>query len=365
MSNLFDCYYQCGDKKFLNIWQAFDEQFKTQQVPELILDKDFLSSISNLKKPKNLSRTYIKNLIVQRLKNLRKKYKYLRLALGGGTDSFSILKYCVENDIYLDEVFTHMVSIKSNIKSDIEYLPALMYAEKYQGQQIGNVVRIHPIINECEFPLQNGWYKNPDFIRGNHLPVRPSIPNQYYKRSNLPLNESVTIFGFDKPYVINEQGKLYWMQMDSGLGEIMGCENLLPLFFDKENPELTVSLTYALLENSNNSVPFIGYDLQSKENKFKILNAMGLESTGHYFIDHHLLGKSKYEYQNKKNRMYHKELQQLGRQDIIKAYFRTHKLIILQYQSLPHAIEILDNTIVKSVLRQSKKIPIFQDSFGA
>lgn len=362
---LFDQCYECGDKKFYNIWQAFDHQHLTGHSPHYTLDQDFIASIKNIKRPINLNHQYIKNLMVNRLKQLRKQYKYLRLALGGGTDSFSILKYCVDNDIYLDEVFTHMVSINPNVKSNIEYLPALLYAEKHQRKQIGNVVRIHPTMEECEFPLQNGWYKNPNLIRGNHLPVRPSIPSQYYTKSKLPLDESVTIFGFDKPYVINENGTLYWMQMDSGIGEIMGCKNVLPLFFDKENPELTVSMTYALLENSNTDASFIGYDIQPKEHKLKILNAMGLESTGYHFIDHHLLGKSKYEFQNKKNMLYHAELKQHGRHDIIDAYFRTHKLIISQYQNLTHAIETLEKRVVKTVLRQSKKIPIYQHSFGS
>lgn len=364
MSNIFDCYYQCGDKKFLNIWQAFDEQCKTNQFPKFVLDKEFLESIKNIKRPKNLSGGYIKNLIVQRLKNLRKKYKYMRLALGGGTDSFSILKYCVENDIYIDEVFTHMVSIIPNTRSDIEYLPALIYAEKYQGKQIGNVIRIHPTIEECEYPLQTGWYKNPNFVRGNHFPVRPAIASQYYTKSKLPLNESITIFGFDKPYVYNNDGKLYWIQMDSGLGEVMGCKNILPLFLDKENPELTVCMTYALLDHANTNMRFIGFDKRTKNLK-KILEGMGLESTGHRFIDHAFLGKTKYEFQNKKNRMYHDELRKKNRQDIIDAYFFTHKLIILQYKDLPHAIEILDSKFVKSVLRHSEKIPIYQDSFGS
>jgi ABC-type microcin C transport system permease subunit YejB len=124
-------------------------------------------------------------------------------------------------------------------------------------------------------------------------------------------------------------------------------------------------MTYGLIENSDTSQKYIGYDLQPVERKTKILNSMGLESTGHYYIDNHIQGKTMFEFDNIKNKLYLKQLQTLGRQDIIDAYFKTHKIIILQYRNLPHAIEIHDNKYVKSTLRLSEKIPIYQDSFGA
>lgn len=363
---LFDQWYECGDKKFLNIWQAFDYQKESGHLPLYRFDPEFIKNIQNIKRPKNLNHQYIKNLIVNRLKNLRKKYKYLRLSLGGGTDSFSLLKYCVEHDIYLDEVFTHMITIdRSDVRHNIEYLPALRFAESHVGNSIGKVIRIHPTIQDSSYPLIKDWYSNDNIIRGSQVAGRCSIFSQYYNRTELPLNDCMNIFGLDKPYIRKENGQLFWTQIDGGISEIMGCPNTIPLFFDKHNPELAVAMTYALLEKSDTTKEFIGYDIQPKHKKLDILNHMGLESTGHHYLDFHLWGKAPYEYQNKKNIIAQKELIKLGRKDIVDAYYDTMKIMILKYKDVPYGIEVQDNIHVKAVNRLCQKVPIYQDSFGS
>lgn len=364
---MFDQWYECGDKKFHNIWQAFDCQRQTGTFPQYRFDQEFISSIKNVKRPKNLSHSYCKNLIVTRLKQLRKRHTYLRLALGGGTDSFSILKYCVENDIYLDEVFTYMVSIDHNaVRSNIEYLPSIKYAKQHLGKSIGNVLLLHPTIKDYECVFEKDWLQNPEYVKGSQLPGRiTNAVSRWYNKTNLPLNESVTVFGLDKPYIQNIEGKMYWTHLDSTIAEIMGCQNALPLFFDKNNPELHVAMTYALLENSDTSLPFIGYDTQPTHKKDKIIIEMGLESTGHYYIDHHLLGKSAYDSQSMKASQARKELIKLDRQDILNAYYDTIKKCIQKYSNLPHALEIKSNKTIKTVARYTEKIPIYQDSFGS
>ena len=362
---LLNHFYQCGDKKFLNIWQAFDHQLRTKKFPNYILDEDFVTLLQDAKRPKNLSGNYIKSLIIDRLKQLRKQYRYLRLSLGGGTDSYSLLKYCVQNDIYLDEVYTHMVSLSPNTRMNIEFIPALNYAKKYVGKNIGKLQINYPTIKDCEYPLELGWYKNLKWVRGNMLPIRGIAPIQNLYKTNLPLQDTLTIYGFEKPYFMKENGTIYWMQMDPGLSELMGCENALPLFFDKECPEIAIGMAFAMLEHSDLTKDFIGYDVQPAHKKQRILYEMGLESTGHFFIDHHTLGKSFIDCKNRKNIMYQNELIKLGRQDIIDAYYNTHKIIIAQYRSLDHAIELLPDNLVKAVSRISQKIPIYQDSFGS
>lgn len=364
---LFDQWYECGDKKFHNIWQAFDHQKQTGHFPHYRFDQTFIDALKNIKRPKNLSHQYIKDLIVTSLKKLRSQYKYLRLALGGGTDSYSILKYCVQNDIYLDEVFTYMVSIDpSDVKSNIEFLPAINYAKQHVGQTIGNVRLLHPTIKDYECVFEKDWFKNTDYVRGSQLPGRiTNAVSRWYNQTNLPLDDSVTVFGLDKPYVENINGKMYWMHIDSTISEIMGCQHTLPLFFDKHNPELHVAMTYALLENSDTTMSFIGYDTQPKHKKNKIISMMGLESTGHHYIDHHLLGKTPFGNQNLKSIRAQKEIKNIGRQDILDAYHASIQQIIKKYSNLPHAIEIDNAVSIKSVSRFTQKIPIYQDSFGS
>jgi len=364
---LFDQCYECGDKKFHNIWQAFDYQKQTGHFPQYRFDKEFIDSIKNIKRPKNLSHQYIKNLIVTSLKKLRSQHKYLRLALGGGTDSYSILKYCVKNDIYLDEVFTYMVSIDHNaVRSNIEYLPAINYAKQHVGTTIGQVSLLHPTIKDYECVFEKGWLKNPNYVRGSQLPGRiTNAVSRWYNKTNFPLDESLTIFGLDKPHIQNIDGKMYWVQTDANIADIMGCKNALPLFFDKHNPELSVAMTYALLENSDTSMSFINYGSQTKDKRSKIITSMGLESTGHYYIDHHLLGKSMFDNQSIKSLRAKKELIKLNRKDIINAFKKTTYKCIKEYGDLPHALEIKNQISIKAVKRFSQKIPIYQHSFGS
>ena len=363
---LFDQCYECGDKTFLNIWQAFDHQKQTGHFPHYKFDSEFIALIQNIKRPINLNHQYIKNLLVNRLKQLREQYKYLRLALGGGTDSFSILKYCVEHDIYLDEVFTQMTSIDPNaIKPNVEYLPALLFAEQHVGKSIGSVVRLHPTITDLENVLVPYWYKNLDYVKGNHLPGRWCIPNVYFNKTDLPHNETLTITGIDKPTVQRHEDGFFWSQIDSTISELMDCKNVLPLFFDKGNPELTVAMTYGLLDSADTSKDFISFSNQPNHKKLEVLLSMGLESTGHYFIDFHLLGKNVIDINNQKNKLAHKELAMLHREDICDALHSSYKQVVTDYQQLPHAIKTYQGKYKETIRRYSQKVPIYQDSFGA
>ena len=363
---LFDQWYECGDKKFLNIWQAFDYQKKSGHFPHYRFDQEFLNSIKNIKRPKNLNHQYIKNLIVTRLRQLRQQYKYLRLALGGGTDSFSILKYCVEHDIYLDEVFCEMTSVdKTLLKPNIEFEPALRFAEQHIGKNIGRVIRSHPTINELESVLSEGWYKDSNIVRGNHLPGRWHILSVYYKKTKLPIEETLTITGIDKPSILRHEDKFYWCQLDSTISEIMGCKNIIPLFFDKENPELSVAMTYGLLDTASLSNTLINYSNQPKHKKLGVLHSMGLESTGHHYIDFHVLGKNVIDIHNKKNQLFHKELKLLNRKDIRNAFYSSVEKVYNDYKDLPHAIHVKDGKYSGTVKRYTQEIPIYQDFFGA
>ena len=363
---LFDQWYECGGKKFLNIWQAFDHQKATGHFPHYIFDSEFINSIQNIKRPKNLNHYYVKNLMVQRLKQLRTQYRYLRLALGGGTDSFSILKYCVEHDIYIDEVFCEMTSINPTlIKPNIEFEPALRFAESQVGKTIGQVIRSHPTIDELESVLSEGWYKDPNIVKGNHLPARWHIMSLYYKKTKLPLEDTLTITGIDKPSVRRQGDKLYWCHMDATISEIMDCKNIIPLFYDKENPELAVAMTYGLLDAGSLSHSWINYNNTPKHKKLNVLHSMGLESTGHYFIDFHTLGKTLVDAHNKKNKAFHKEILSMNRTDIHDAFTSCVDKVYDDYKDLPHAIHIKNGKYAGTIRRYTPEVPIYQDSFGA
>jgi hypothetical protein len=122
-------YYKVGDEKFYNKFRAFDYMMNKNLTMEYIMDADFIKSLEDKPRPKNNDKHLIRELILKGMKNLRLKHKKLRLALGGGTDSWTILKICMENNLYIDEVACGLVSFTGDVRADLEYLPALRYAK--------------------------------------------------------------------------------------------------------------------------------------------------------------------------------------------------------------------------------------------
>ena len=272
----------------------------------------------------------------------------------------------MEHDIYLDEVFCEMTSVdKTLLKPNIEFEPSLRFAEQHISKSIGQVIRSHPTINELESVLSEGWYRDSNIVRGNHLPGRWHILSRYYKKTKLPLDETLTITGIDKPSLRRQEDKFYWGHLDSTISEIMGCKNIIPLFFDKNNPELTVAMTYGLLDAGSLSGSFINYSDQPKHKKLDVLHSMGLESTGHHYIDFHLLGKNVVDAYNKKNKLFHKELLSMNRVDIYNAFNSCVDKVYDDYKDLPHAIHVKDGKYSGTVRRYTAEIPIYQDFFGA
>ena len=128
----FPQYYLCGEKQFTNLFQAFDHQKNTGHFPHYEIDPELIESLKHIKRPKNLSTQYIRDLIIKGLRQIRNKNSKLRLCLGGGTDSWTILDVCIKNDIYLDEVVTGLVSFEGDVRADLEYLPAIAYAKNHE-----------------------------------------------------------------------------------------------------------------------------------------------------------------------------------------------------------------------------------------
>ena len=104
-------------------------------------------------------------------KNLRKKYNKMRLLYSGGTDSHTILKLCIDNDIHIDETITHMVSYIRTPKLDIEYLNGIKFAKSHCPQSIGTVTIIQPQIEDLNFYFKNDWYKDTDIVLYRVLPT--------------------------------------------------------------------------------------------------------------------------------------------------------------------------------------------------
>ena len=365
----FDLHYYSHDgKRFNNIYQGFEHQLQTGHLPLFKLDKELIASLKNFKRPKDCSKEYIAKLIIRRLKQIRNNTNRLTVTLGGGTDSWSIMRYCMENDIYVDDAVCHMVSFKNNIRANLDFVPLLNYLKPYKGKLIGTITEIHPKIEDLNYLNNKHWFLDTNRIAGSYLPIRSwSLPEIHKKL--LP-EDNVTITGCEKPEFLVEDKKLHWTVLDHTITEQMGCENIIPFWCDKENPELIVAQSYAFLDTIKWQMAengFYNYSGFNRKQKDLLLHNLALGSTGHYFLDHHFNGKIPKSHTsdvyNRKNQYHLKELREMGQQDLIQKIFDTHKYIKSRYGHLPMAIESEEN-FVKSVNRYSEKIPILQDKFA-
>jgi len=359
--------YKSGDKVFYNLFQALDYSKQTGHYVHYEFDKQFIESISGLKKPRNTSNQLIPELMVKGLKQIREKHSKVRLALGGGTDSWTILKLCIENDIYLDEVVSGLVSFVGDVRADLEYLPAIRYAKKYEGNKIGEVKTISPTKKNLEFIDDPEWFKK---IGGSHLPIRPMITQLGKSLMNTD-TEFANITGLCKPTILVKDGKPYFAQLDvKSIGEWMHIKNHYPLFFDKDNPELTVAMVYAFMDSlpnitiknrfKNDGVYDYG-TISDRRVKDRILDSFGMR-LDRPWLNYHFLGKAKFDL-NSKTRHFMKELPKIGIHDYMDKWYDSMKYIHKQYKDVPYGIES-DGKNVKPVGRFCQTIPIYIDNFG-
>ena len=357
MTYYFNSYYKCGDKQFHNIFQAFDEQRATGNFPEYVVDPDLIYALHGIKRPKDLSGQYIRTLMVNRLKEIRKKYSKLKLLYSGGTDSYTILRLCVDNDIYIDETVTHMISVNKNVRTNLEYYTGVQLAKQYEGKSIGKCVEIHPTVDDHRYVDQPFWFRDELTCPGANLPRRAYSLPRIAKHAMGDGDDVILLCGYEKPKIVIEDGQHYWTIGDASSGEMMGIKNLIPFFHDKHNPELVVALTYATLDNNMTS-----YREGSQNAKKQLLDSYGFYKTKYNWLNMSILGKDDYN-ENRKNERLIKELAGHGVRDYMEKHYETHADIKRLYGDLPYAIESRGR-LVKPVGRYSQKVPILQDKFA-
>ena len=363
MENNFKTWYQVADKKFINIFNAFDESIKTNEFAHFRIEPDFYKAITSVSQPKNYSPDYIQSLIAKQLQALRKKYSYIRIAYTGGTDSHTILKVAMDNKIYIDETWTVLVSLKNNKEGDVEYLPGLNYAKQFEGTLIGKVTTITPNIKDYWYRTILNWWKDPRYLRGQYISLRQDITSSGYLDK---LKKGITIVGKEKPFIFKKDGKWYWFTADDPYSFYMGLPNIYSMFMDKNNPELPVAQTYAFLNfirNKKNIDKKIEDRLEFRFEYFDNTNRLECNRKLGYFILTKDLGLARYgkgviQFKNQKHQFAKKELIAMNRNDIIEKWLQTNLEIYEEYKNYPYMVELREQTYVKTVNRYSKFLEI-------
>lgn len=359
----FNQWYGCDNKKYYNLWQAYDEHHDDLvdniKHIEYNIDEELLYALKSIQRP-NTDPKYIRSLMLNQLKLLRKKHKKLRLLYSGGTDSHTILKLAMDNDIYIDETITHLVSFVGTPKLNIEYLNGIKFAKSHSPRSIGKVTVVEPHIDDMRYYFDDNWYMDLNVVRGCPFWLRGQYIHRYMPE---PDAGTITLTGMEKPQIYYDGKQLYWCILDVPMSEYMATDSIYHFFCDKNNPELIASQLFSFVDTCKKfKVGHNTIDSFDADTRLKCLHNLGYYSTGKPYLDKALIGKKNFN-KSIKNRLWLKELFQLGHNDLLNLIYETHGKIYEKYKDIPYGVEY-ENGFVNSVGKFSEKIAINQDALG-
>jgi len=355
---VYDSYYDVGGDQFANVFQALDHANHTKKFCYFNIHKDWINALEQTYSVPKPNRKTLQVLYLKKLKQLRQNHNKLVLAYSGGTDSHTILKIAIDNDIYFDEVIIEYPGVMEAANDQIinaEQIMALEFVNKHIGKSIGKVTVIKWNEKDYEYLNHAGWYKNPKFYQHNKIKVRPCV--KVYMSKHYNDLDGVIITGHEKQGVRFKNNKFYWFVTDTGTTEHKIIRNAFPFFLD---PEIVVSYAYVLrdqLKGKLNYFTQIGdrYDFFWKiplaETK-KFYESLGLE-----FINHESVKFTQKPnwgtHHNYKNKGIINSLEKYGHTQILDKIYYLHEHINNEYKNTNHAVQS-DGTFVKTVERYSQ-----------
>jgi len=167
-------------------------------------------------------------LLVDRAKQLRDTYKYLKLWYSGGADSTTVLKTFIENGIFIDEIVVSRMAIndnfsnKSNLEIDDYTTPFLKSIQHIIPKTKINYINIDK--NYYDIHLSEKWLHTKSNLDMRHLYI-PRIRGKSFCNIFADCNPMV--------YFKDNEWFSYFYDTDN-LGEYSTYSNI-ELFFTSEN----------------------------------------------------------------------------------------------------------------------------------
>lgn len=358
----FNSHYDVGGQKFANIFQAFDRSIETGNFCYYNINQEWIDVIESKTVKLIPNRETFQKLILKKLISLRKKHNKLVLLYSGGTDSHTILKIALINNIFIDEIFISYPDIFNEKDSKIynqEFFSALTFAEKHK-KNIGKITIYNWKMEDYEFLDVKEWWKNSNYSY-NKLKIQPYWSNYASKiYKNL---DGVVITGHEKPNIKVKDGKFYWFILDPQGTEHTVIKNSYPLFLD---PEVVVHYSLLLknllksnqrcLKTINNEKYFFWGLKNSQIQKF-------YKSCGLYFNSKKSIEwvkKPSWTLQNYKNKAILQTLKE-NHKELYNKILEQHQKIYETYRSYNHMI-YFDNKLVKPIDRYSQMFEITDNS---
>ena len=198
-------YYQVDDYKFNNVFLANWFEKKTNSWAAFVAQP--FTEIQN--KLNNETFDFNIDYDVEYLKKLRSDHDRIVLAFSGGSDSLTVLKKAIDNDIFIDELIAFATGDELYIDENKEiYENAIPIAEKYKGKY-GKFTIKRKTLDDY-----NDFYKN-----SLNMFTYPECGSVYpiYRRmwnDHSGINGKI-IFGPEKPQLVHYNQKWYTVLQDT------------------------------------------------------------------------------------------------------------------------------------------------------
>ena len=306
-------------------------------LPDVHLDAIKSVDVDEIKQATN------KSLMTKKLLHLKDDYGKLRLHYSGGSDSQTILDIADRAGIVWDSVFMWLTNTTGDFTTDDrEFAGAYEFIK--QNKHLYRDLEIYRF-SEQDYEVwfdQDVPQKYTDFYQG----FRPTW-DQIYARH---LDDSVlNVQGAEKPVLYKTQSSYYWIQTDMVDSNL--TINTCDFFQDSIFPELAVKQAYSAKRYFENLFPertgWLGFQ---KDPDFKnISKYLGLSDPIEEWLktnkadDPNRIGGH-----NNKSHLAIKNMQALGRQDIVDAYLSTSEHFIRTFKDIPHGIHT-DNIYIQGV----------------
>lgn len=325
---MYQQHYTVGNKKFIGAYAGLYESAKTGQYCHFVLPQYHIDQFLKVDVP-SLKNYSSKDLMKQKLAQLRDENNRIRLNYSGGDDSHTILLIAQEMGIEFDCVFMYTNSILEDPHVEYEYCSAIEYAKTTDM----NFVLHRPSISDFETVWKDklSFTKINDFYHG----FAPHYSELYFRDYE---KDYLEIIGNDKPRYYCKDDVYYWIitdQADWGLDT-----EHEDFFLGSKFPELAVKQVLLGVDYIKKYYPsklgFIDYKMLDVEPFCRYLNIQkGIDNKIRKTNkDHHEFG-----YLNEKHKRSLTQLIQLGRKDIIDDWIGASKFIDETLKDVPFGIE--------------------------
>ena len=335
-------HYRVCNKTFTNYYAALLETKRTGQFAEFVLPDWHINAIINVDVEEVINSSN-KSLMIKKLLYLKEIFGKLRLHYSGGSDSQTILDIAIEAGIVWDSVFMWLTNTTGDFSTDDrEFKGAYEFIK--QNKHLYKDLEIYRF-SEQDYEV---WFdrevpqKYTDFYQG----FRPTWDQIYARHLD---NSVLNVHGAEKPFLYKTESTYYWIQTDTVDSNL--TINTCDFFQDSIFPQLAVKQAYSAKDYFQTLLPEqTGWLVFQKDPDYNnISKYLGLSDPIEEWLktnkanDPNRIGGH-----NNKSHLAIKNMQALGRQDIVDAYLSTSEHFIRTFKDIPHGIHT-DNIYIQGV----------------